>query len=161
VSTLPPVEKIRTLPAYFDMPVPDDYIDVNGHMNIVKYFELATWAPWRLVDDLGVDDDYIARGQSFFTVEHHVRYLGELRLGERLSVRPALVGRTGKAVHGISFVLDEARDKVACTLELMYVHVSMASRRALDVPDDIGAALDASIAGTTWVAPYATGLSLR
>jgi acyl-CoA thioester hydrolase len=159
---LPPIHQVRSLPAYFEMTVPADYIDENGHMNITKYFELATWAPWRRIGELGVDVDYIRHRQhSFFTVEHHIRYLGELRLDEPLSVRPAFVGRTDKALHNISYVVDESRDKIACTMEIMYVHVSMESRRAVPVPDDIATALDAEIAGTTWAAADATGLKLR
>jgi acyl-CoA thioester hydrolase len=156
------VERVRSLPAYFEMTVPDDFIDENGHMNITKYFDLGAWAPWMRIGDLGVDADYIERrGMSFFTVEHHIRYLSELRLGEPLSVRPAFVGRTAKALHGISFVLDEARDKIAATMEILYVHVSMDSRRAAPIPYDIATGLDREIAERAWALEVATGLSLR
>jgi acyl-CoA thioesterase FadM len=144
------------------MSVPDDYIDENGHMNITKYFELGAWAPWARLGELGIGESYIPqRGLSFFTVEHHIRYLAELRLGEAFSVRPALVARTGKAVHAVSFVVDEARDRIACTMELLYVHVSMESRRATPIPDDVAASLDGEIAERAWALDVATGLSLR
>ena len=161
MTSLPPIDRVRTLPAYFELTVPDDYIDENGHMNITRYFELGAWAPWKRLGEHGVDDAYIARGMSFFTVEHHIRYLGELRLGEPLSVRPAYVGRTNKALHGISFVVDESRDKIACTMEILYVHVSMETRRSVPIPDEVGASLDADIATTSWAADAATGLTLR
>lgn len=167
VTTPPPIEQptidqVRTLPAYFEMTVPEDYIDENGHMNITRYFDLAARAPWQRVGELGVDAAYLTeRGLSFFTVEHHIRYLGELRLGEPLSVRPAFVGRTGKALHGISFVVDEGRGEVACTMEVLYVHVSLASRRAVAMPDEVAAALDDEIARRQWAAASATGLVLR
>ena len=162
MAQLPDIDQVRSLPAYFEQQVPDDYIDENGHMNITKYFELGAWAPWERVRELGVDEQYLAeRLLSFFTVEHHIRYLGELRLGEPFSVRPAFVGRTDKALHGISFVVDEGRDKVACAMEIMYVHVSMESRRAVTVPDDVAAALDGEITQRAWAAEVASGLSLR
>lgn len=161
-ATRPTIEQVRSLPAFFEQTVPEDYIDENRHMNITKYFELGAWAPWMRIGQLGVDDSYIAeRGLSFFTVEHHIRYLGELRLGEPLSVRPAFVGRTDKALHGISFVVDESRDKVACTMEILYVHVSMESRRSVPIPDDVAAALDGEIAEQAWARDAATGLALR
>ena len=162
VSDLPSIELVRSLPAYFEKTVPDDYIDENGHMNITRYFELGAWAPWLRVGELGVGDSYIPeRGLSFFTVEHHVRYLGELRLGDPLSVRPAFVGRTPKALHGISFVVDESRDKIACTMEILYVHVSMETRRSVEIPDDVATALDGEIAQRAWALGAATGLTLR
>ncbi len=159
---LPDIDRLRSLPAYFEQEVPDDYIDENGHMNITKYFELGAWAPWLRVGELGVDEGYLSeRKLSFFTVEHHIRYVGELRLGERFSVRPAFVGRTDKALHGISFVVDEGRGRLACAMEIMYVHVSMESRRSVAVPDDVAAALDGEIAQRAWAAELATGLTLR
>ena len=161
-STLPPLDLVRTLPAYFEMTVPADYIDENGHMNITRYFDLGAWAPWKRIGELGMTEDYITeRDLSFFTVEHHIRYLSELRLDEPLSVRPAFVARTAKALHGVSFVVDETRDKIACTMEILYVHVSMESRRATDIPDDVAAALDGEIAQRAWALDAATGLSLR
>ncbi|WP_139982603.1 thioesterase family protein [Nocardioides litoris] len=162
MSSLPGIDEVRSLPAYFEMTVPEDYIDVNGHMNITRYFDLGAWAPWKRVEELGVDESYLTeRRMSFFTVEHHIRYLGELRLGDPLSVRPAFVGRAGKALHGISFIVDESRDVIACTMEILYVHVSLDERRAVPVPDDVAAALDADIATTAWAADAATGLTLR
>lgn len=159
---LPSIDLVRSLPAYFEMTVPEDYIDENGHMNITKYFDLGAWAPWKRMNALGVGDDYIERRQqSFFTVEHRIKYLSELRLGEALSVRPAIVARTGKAAHGISFVVDEARDRIACTMEILYVHVSMETRRAEPIPDDVAAAFDAEIAQRAWALEVATGLTLR
>ncbi len=80
----------------------------------------------------GVDADYIAhRGLSFFTVEHHLRYLAEMRLGDRFTVRPQLLERSEKVLHALSYVLDETHDRLACVLEVSYVHVSMEDRRAV------------------------------
>lgn len=162
MSALPSIDQVRSLPAYFEMTVPEDFIDENGHMNITKYFDLGAWAPWKRLGELGMGEDYIERRQqSFFTVEHHIRYLGELRLGEPLSVRTAIVERTHKAVHGISFVVDESRDKIACVMEISYVHVSMESRRSAPIPDDVAAGIDGEIAQRGWALEAATGLTLR
>ena len=162
VTSLPSLDLVRSLKAHTETTVPAEYIDENGHMNITRYFELGAWAPWTRLGELGMEADYIERrGLSFFTVEHHIRYLAELRLGEAFSVRSAFVARTGKAVHGITFVVDEERDRVACTMEIVYVHVSMDSRRAADIPDDVAAGLDAEIAERGWAADVATGLTLR
>lgn len=143
--------------------VPASYIDENGHMNIQWFFKLGAWAPWLHLQELGIADDaYLEqRRVSFFTVEHHIRYLSELREGERFSVRTAFAGRTAKALHAVAFVVDETRQRLACVLEVMYVHVSLDERRATPIPDDVLPALDADLARHPWVADVATGLSLR
>jgi acyl-CoA thioesterase FadM len=162
VSDLPPVELVLGLPAQFDQTVGDEFIDDNGHMNITDYFRLGSWAPWRLLQDHGVDDRYIPdRGLSFFTVEHHLRYASELRAGERFSVHAALLERTGKAVRAAGVVVDREHERVACALEVVYVHVEMQGRRSAVIPDDVAAGLDEEIARGAALAPYADQLALR
>ncbi|GEP36346.1 hypothetical protein NPS01_00090 [Nocardioides psychrotolerans] len=162
-APLPPTaDQIRTLPSHFDRTVAPEAIDENGHMNISVYFREASWAAWLRLGELGMGEDYIgSRGLSFFTVEHSIRYLGELRLDETYAVHTGIAGRTSKAVHAVSFVLDRTHDRLACVMEVMYVHVAMDTRRACDIPDDIATALDADIATHPWVADVATGLGLR
>lgn len=162
VSTLPTFEQVLHLPAPFDQPVTEDYIDQNGHMNIGDYFRLGSWAPWRRMAALGMDEHYISQRQmSFFTVGHHISYLGELRLGERFSVHAGFVERTAKALHGVGIVLDREHERLSCMLEATYVHVSMQSRRATEIPDDIATNLDADIVEHPWLGEVATGLRLR
>lgn len=160
----PTYAQALTLPVVFDQVVTADFIDENGHMNISDYFRLGSWAPWRRLAELGMGEDYIGeRGLSFFTVEHRIRYLAELRLGEPLTVHSAFVGRTDKAVHGVGIVLDREHERVACVLEVIYVHVSMTDRRSAPIPEDLGAALDADVAayGGGWLRASARGLTLR
>lgn len=159
---LPTAEQVRSLPPLFERPVQQDSIDENGHMNITAYFAEGAWAPWQKLIDIGMGEDYIgSRGLSFFTVEHAIRYVGELRLDEPYSVHAGIAGRTEKAAHAVSFVLDRTHDKVVCVMEVMYVHVSMETRRACAIPDDLAALIDAEITAHPWVADAATKLSLR
>ncbi len=64
-------------------------------------------------------------------------------------------------MHSASYVLDEEHDRLACAMEIMYVHVSMETRRSVAIPDDLAGPIDAEIAAHSWVAEAATGLSLR
>ena len=61
----------------------------------------------------------------------------------------------------LPLVLDRERDRVACRMEVVYVHVDMAARRASVMPDDVAARADAEVAAHPWVAGVATGLTLR
>ncbi len=132
-------------------------------MNISHYFRLASHATWHRMRDLGMAEDYIAtRGRSFFVVEHRLRYLAELRPGERFSVHGTLVAQASKALHGVAFVLDGERDRVACTFEAIWVHVDMDTRRAAPIPPDLRDSFATEIdRHADWVAPVAHGLSLR
>lgn len=164
MSTLPTYAQVLDLPASFDQTVTDEFIDDNGHMNITDYFRLGSWAPWVRLGELGMQDDYIsARGRSFFTVEHNIRYVAELRLGERFSVHAGFVGRTTKALHAVGIVADRERERIACVMEVMYVHISMGDRRAAPIPDDLAAAIDVEVAAGSggWLETGDHALTLR
>ncbi len=150
------------LAAQFDRRVEDDDIDENGHMNVTSYFRWGIWAPWKRLEGLGMGQRYLdERRLSFFTVEQRLGYHSEMRHGQHYTTRAALVERSDKALHLASFVIDEERATIACFLELMYVHVSLESRRAVAIPDDLASAIDEAIATDAWVRPLATGLTLR
>lgn len=159
---LPDLELVRSLPVYYDREVPEELIDENGHLNINGYFRDGTAALWEHAKSLGIDEDYLGtRRLSFFTVEHHIRYFGEMRRGDRYAVHTGFLARNAKAAHGMAYVVDNTRDQVACSLEIMYVHVSMDSRRSTPIPEDVGAVLDRDIAAHPWLAGQAHGLALR
>lgn len=160
-AALPDFSVVAALPSYFDQEVPEEYVDMNGHMNITHYFALGAWGPWKRMAELGMREDYMVTGSSFFTASHHITYLSELRQGERFAVHAAFADRTDKAVHSLGLVLDHTNRKVACVMEICHVHVSMETRRASSIPDWLGTAIDTEIATTPWVAAVATGIDLR
>ncbi|MGI9083832.1 MAG: thioesterase family protein [Aeromicrobium sp.] len=165
MSDLPSFDDVTALPAVFDEEVASDQIDENGHMNIRHYFDFGSWAVWKRTQAAGADEGYIRdRGMSFFTVEQHIRYFGEMRLGERFTVHDRLLARSGRALHAMAFVLDRERSRLASTFELVYVHVDMAERKAVDIPADIAAALDAQIGESDalgWAAPVCGAMGVR
>ena len=165
MSDLPSFDDVVVLPAVFDLTVTPDQIDENGHMNIRHYFDYASWSVWKTIQQHGAGDAYIRdRGLSFFTVEQHLRYFGEMREGERFTVHDRLLARSSKALHAMAFVLDRERSRLACTFELVYVHVDMAERKAVDIPDDIATALDGVIAdgdALGWAAPVCGSMGVR
>lgn len=160
-AALPDFDVVAALPSFFDQEVPADYVDMNGHMNITHYFALGAWGPWKRMADLGMPEEYMATGSSFFTASHHISYLSELRQGERFAVHAAFAERTDKALHSVGFVVDHTNRRVACVMEIVHVHVSLESRRASSIPAWLAEPIDAEIRSTPWVAAVATGLDLR
>ena len=158
----PSLEQILSLPATIDREVPASSIDENGHMNITEYFAVGSWGLWLAMKDGPMGEDYISeRGMSFFTVEHHLRYPAEMRLGERYAVHAGLVGRAGKALQGVAYVVDRTHDRVACQMDIIYVHVDIRARRAVAVPDDVASILDEQVAAHPWLSGIDSGVSLR
>jgi acyl-CoA thioester hydrolase len=153
------------LPPAFDQTVPEQFIDENGHMNIGDYFRLCSHSMWKATITAGVGDTYLdEHQQSLFTVEQHMRYYGELRLGERFTVHTRLLARSARVVHGMSFVVDQQKRALACTQEATLVHVSMATRSTVDMPPPIADGLDAQIdAGNAldWAAPVCGAMGVR
>ncbi len=165
MNSLPTYDEITQLPALFDQVVPEEFIDDNGHMNIGDYFRLCSHAVWKATIAAGLGETYIdEHQQSMFTVEQHMRYYGELRLGQRFSIHVRLLERSARVLHTMSFVVDQEKQALACTQEATLVHVSMESRASIDLPPAIGEALDLQIdAGDAlgWDAPVCGAMGLR
>jgi carnitine 3-dehydrogenase len=109
--------------------VPIDWTDYNGHMNECRYLELSSAATDRYMTLIGCDADYIASGGSYFTVETHLRHLDETHAGENVRVTTQLLDGSGKKLHIINRLYNEAGALVA-TGEHVLLHVSLETRRA-------------------------------
>ena len=165
VSELPTYDQIVQLPVRVEEVVPPEFIDENGHMNIRHYFDAASHAMWYTCIALGMDESYNTdRSLSLFTVEQHLRYFSEMNLGDRFTVHGRLLERSGKALHGMAFVVSTESRSLACTFEVMYIHVDMTTRRSVEMPDDIAASFDAEIARGDelgWAAPVCGAMGVH
>ena len=122
------------------MPSPSrpDWIDYNGHMNVAYYvlaFDNATDTFFEAMDFGAV---WRKRTNcSFFAVEGHVRYLGELKLGETIAISTQLVAADAKRIHYFHTMRNADTGAVAATIEFLSLHVDMESRRAVPFgPED-------------------------
>ena len=86
-------------PALVEREVPPEWIDYNGHVHESRYLQLFGDASDALLGLLGVDGDYLARGGSYYTVETHLRHLGQARAGDRLTVTTQVLGADEKRLH--------------------------------------------------------------
>ncbi len=119
--------------------VPSDWTDYNGHMTEARYLDAFGRATDRFMEAIGCDADYIATGGSFFTVETHIRHLGEVKAGERFEVVTQVLGAEGKKMH----LWHELRvgGEVRATGEHMLLHVSLETRRAAPPGGEVAARL--------------------
>lgn len=162
---LPTYSQVLDLPALLEGTVSPDYIDVNGHMNIRHYLDYCATSADAICRQVGIDDAYRAeRRMGVFTAEHHIRYFGEMHEGEKFSVHTLVLERSAKAVHLLAFLLDHVDEVLSCTVEIVLVHVGMDTRRPVDLPDDVAAALDNWIQqaqDVAWPAPVCGAMGIR
>ncbi|MGW0891133.1 thioesterase family protein [Saccharopolyspora gloriosae] len=161
----PRFDQMIALPAVLEGTVTPEFIDLNGHMNIRHYLEYGAVGADSICRAIGMDEDYRSRRRmGVFAAEHHLSYQRELREGEKFSVHVRFLERTDKALHAVSMLLDRSNERLACTLEIVMVHVAMDSRRATPLPADIAAGLDHEIARSVnleWRAPLCGAMGLR
>ena len=109
------------------MAVEPQWIDYNGHLNMAFYNVLFDRGTDAAFEALGLGPDYLAgSGHSFFTAESHVRYLRELREGERLRVTFHILDHDAKRLHAWQEMIHEDGWTAALS-ETMSLHVRLAT----------------------------------
>ncbi len=124
-----------------------DWIDYNGHMTESRYLEVLADTTDAFLLRIGIDPPYVAGGRSYYTVETHIRHLGEARQGERLRVATQLLGYDEKRLHLFHQVQRPADGAVVATGEHMLLHVDRAAGRTAPADGAVLAALAAIAAG--------------
>jgi len=137
---------VREIPSREECRVRSHWVDVNGHLNVQHYFTLAATTVGYWYEDIGLDQRYrIERRHSIFTQSHHLDYHAEVGLDDRISVRPRLLARSSGAVHARSFIVNETQDRLACTLEVVFVHVGLEARASVPFPVDVVGWIDTAM----------------
>jgi carnitine 3-dehydrogenase len=127
-SALDTIANLAAPIATLSRAVPVDWLDYNGHMNEARYLQAFGDATDRFMALVGCDAGYIESGGSYFTVETHIRHLGEATAGARIAVESQVLKGEGKKLHLFHWM--RAGDRLLATCEQMLIHVSLATRRA-------------------------------
>ena len=138
----------RPLALHADRVAPD-WVDYNNHMTESRYLQVFGDATDALLRFAGADDEYMATGRSFYTVETHIRHLREVAGGEPLTVETRVLGSDGKRVHLFHRMFHgerggergEERGAELATGEHMLLHVDTAAGRAAPAAPEIAARL--------------------
>jgi carnitine 3-dehydrogenase len=121
--------------------VAPEWIDYNGHMTEHRYLQVLADTTDRFLPLIGADADYVAAGRSYFTVETHIRHLGEARAGDRLLVTTRLLGHDAKRLHLFHEIRRADDGAPVATGEHMLLHVDTAAGRAVAAAPEVLAAL--------------------
>ncbi|WJY23286.1 thioesterase family protein [Fontisubflavum oceani] len=105
-------------------------------MNETHYLTAFSNATDRLLLWAGMDAECIAAGQSVFSVETHLRHLGEVDIGDQITVTTRVLDGGGKRLH-LWHEMRRGADMVA-TGEQMLLHVNLETRRPAAPPERVG-----------------------
>ena len=104
-----------------------EWVDYNGHLRDAFYLLIFSYATDALMDVLGLDsDNREASGHSLFTLELHLNYLHEVKLGAEVEVHTQLIAHDAKRLHlshGLHLVGEQ---KELAGNEQMLLHVDLA-----------------------------------
>lgn len=121
------------LPITIERSIPIDWTDYNGHMNDSRYAEVFSVAADELMKLVGADQEYIAGGHSYFTVDCQISYHQECHSGDLIKVRSRIMMADGKKLqleHQM-FGADQAATLLA-SCEQFLLHVSLQTRLSCD-----------------------------
>ena len=163
-SCLIPLVKLETLPGYHRETIPEEYLDIMGHMNIRWYFEMFAKAGHKFFASHGLDQDYFqVQEAGLFALKHFIQYFAEVRVGQTVVVHTRLVGRSDKRFQCMHFMLNESTAQLAATFEALITHADLKIRRSAPMPARIAERLDATLnrdAKLDWEAPVCGAMRL-
>jgi len=138
----PELDQLRELPVQLDCVIPPEWEDRNGHVNVQFYLALFELGGWKILEDNGFDEEWMRQNQySFFDLEHHLHYLAEIAVGDRVTAYNRVVGKSDKRFHGLYLIVNETRGQLAGVLEYISNGVDMRQRRTAPMPLELSASL--------------------
>jgi acyl-CoA thioester hydrolase len=106
---------------------------------------------------------FLRSGRGMYALEQHIKYMAEVREGETVATYSRIFGRNEKRLHFMHFMVNETRQNLAATIEVMALHVDREAKRAASFPAEIAASMDERILGDTgldWQAPHSQPLGI-
>jgi len=149
--------QLEALPLTNRVTIPEDYLDEMGHMNIMYYIHIFDRAAWEMFGWFGLSiDDLKAVNGGMFALRQFIQYLAEVHVGETVTVRTRVLGKSAKRLHFMHFMINETTGKLASTFEVLGSYVDMTTRRTTPFNDEMAALIQKRIdehAAIDWNAP--------
>ena len=125
-----------------EVAVPAEWVDYNGHMNDSRYFQLSSETVDRFLRHIGMDDEYLRGGHSWFTVESHLNFAGQAKGGDRLYSTVQLLSHDQKRFRVFTSMHRADDDSLVATAEHMLLHVDTTTDKVCPASAEQVAALD-------------------
>ena len=120
--------------------IPAEWADYNDHTNDSRYAQISSEACDCFFRSIGFNDEYLASGRTFYTVESHVRFLDQTHSGDKVKVTVQVASWDAKRIHIWTEVIRED-GVVAATLEHLFMHVDTSSGKTSPIGDELIARL--------------------
>ena len=117
-----------------------DWIDYNGHVNDSRYMQLSSLAVDAFMGAVGIDADYLATGQTYMTVESHLRFVDQCHVGDRLHVDIQLLSHDAKRMHVFTWARRDD-DALVFTAEHLLLHGDTKAAKTVPARADVLARL--------------------
>lgn len=105
-------------------PVLRDWIDYNEHLRDAFYFLIFSYATDALMERIGLDEAGRAEtGHTLFTLEAHINYLAQAKLGDPLEVRTQFIDRDLKRLHIVHNLHLEGHGEPLAVSEQMLMNI--------------------------------------
>ena len=115
----------------FSSQVQKDWVDYNGHLRDAFYLLLFSYATDSLMERIGLnEEDREASGHSLFTLECHLNFLQEVKLGQTVEVRTQIIAHDQKRVHLYHALYEPQGSTALAASEQMLLHVDMAGPKS-------------------------------
>ena len=115
----------------YSTPILEEWVDYNGHLRDAFYLLIFSYATDALMDRLGLDSqNRETSGHSLFTLEVHLNYLHEVKLGAHVEVRTQLIGYDKKRLHVYHSLHRVGDERALAGNEQMLLHVDLAGPRS-------------------------------
>ena len=113
-----------------DTVVRTEWVDYNRHLSDFRYGQIFGDALDVLFRSIGIDEAYRSAGRAYYTVENHIKHLGEAKAGEPLYVTAQVLAVDEKRLHLFQRLHRGRDDKLIATAEQMYLHVDTKAAKA-------------------------------
>ncbi|MFM7337702.1 MAG: thioesterase family protein [Actinomycetota bacterium] len=143
IAPLKPGESVPAPLNFYHCSVVAEWVDYNNHMTEAAYLTAFGWASDVLFQYIGINDDYRAAGNSYYTVETHIVYEREADFGDELRITTQVLDFDAKRLHFNHEMFNGRDNQRLSTCEQMLLHVDSAAAKSAPIPDKVAAALAA------------------
>jgi len=112
------------------------WIDYNGHMTEYRYVQVFSDSCEALLRRIGMHDEYVAAGNSWYTAETHTQFFDEVGVNQPMYTTVQIVAADAKRLHVFYRLHASDDERLLATLEAMYLHVNMASGKVAAASDE-------------------------
>ena len=141
------IDDIRSLPSYYNTTISEEYLDEYGHMNVKWYATLWGRGAGGLMKALGLDfREAVKSATGYWILRQIIDYNAEVLAGDDITIHGRMIDYSDKCMHNMYWMINETRDAVASTSEVLVGYADLNARRLTSFPSDLTERFDTRIA---------------